>query len=147
MRRIIPLVLTLLPAAAPSEELRHFDVVAWFVPAKKPGATASVAVSFRALDPAVRLNKQPPARLNLELTQRVLVDKQAASNARASEYDPLTAEYHDLSQPLLFPVAISPQAPPGEQLVRGNIVFFYCSESEAWCRRGNAEIEIPVSVR
>ena len=53
----------------------------------------------------------------------------------------------DLSRPVLFPVAIAPAAPRGEQLVKASVVFFYCSQREAWCRRGTADVEIPVNVR
>ncbi len=64
-----------------------------------------------------------------------------------ADYDPLTARYHDLATPVLFPVALAPTAPRGEQMVKARVVFFYCSQREAWCRRGVSEIEIPVVVR
>jgi hypothetical protein len=31
--------------------------------------------------------------------------------------------------------------------VKASVVFFYCSSREAWCRRGSADVVIPVSVR
>ncbi len=146
MRRLVSL-LVLLPALAEAGPLRHFDVVASFVPARKPGAPARVAVSFRALDPDVRVNESPAPRLKLDLAQFVLVDKQPPASSQVPDYDPLTARYLDLAHPVLFPVAIAPAAPRGEQLVKANVVFFYCSQREAWCRRGTAQVEIPVNVR
>lgn len=146
MRRLV-FLLVLLPALAEAGPLRHFDVVASFVPPRKPGAPAGVAVSFRALDPDVRVNESPAPRLKLDLAQFVLVDRQPPAPSQVPDYDPLTARYLDLSHPVLFPVAIAPAAPRGEQLVKASVVFFYCSQREAWCRRGTTQVEIPVSVR
>lgn len=141
------LLLTLLPAAGGADPLRHFALEATFVPAKKAAGKAAVAVTFRALDPDLRLNESPAPRLKLDLSQTVLVDEQPpAANAAPSE-DPLAARYHDLSRPLLFPVSISPLAPKGEPVAKASVVFFYCSQREAWCRRGSAGIEVVVPVR
>jgi hypothetical protein len=147
-------LLALLPTVVLADGPRHFSVVASFVPAKKPGGVANVAVSFRALDPDLRLNESPAPRLKLDLEQTVLVDKQPPPNGRSAsggasvaDYDPLTARYHDLATPVLFPVTIALTAPRGEQMVKASVVFFYCSQREAWCRRGVSEVEIPVVVR
>jgi hypothetical protein len=53
----------------------------------------------------------------------------------------------DTQKPVLFPVAVAPSAAKGEHTVRASVVFFYCSTREAWCRRGTADLEIPVAVR
>ncbi len=143
MRRSV-LPLTLLPALAFGATIRHFDVVASLVPAKKGGV--AVAVTFQALDPDLRLNENPAPQLKLDALQAVLVDKQAPPSAGVPDYDPLKAKYLDLARPVLFPVAISPVAPKGEQQVKASVVFFYCSQREAWCRRGTADLLIPVSV-
>jgi len=145
VRSVLPL--TLLPALAFGAAIRHFDVVASLVPARKAGAPTAVAVSFQALDPDLRLNENPAPRLTLDALQAVLVDKQVRPAAGAPDYDPLKAKYLDLARPVLFPVAISPVAPKGEQQVKASVVFFYCSQREAWCRRGTADVLIPVSVR
>jgi hypothetical protein len=142
-----PILLVLLPALGLTASMRHFELAASFVEAKKPGAKAAVAVSFRALDPDLRLNESPAPRLKLDLAQTVLVDEQAPASAETPDYDPLTARYHDLARPLLFPVSISPLAPKGEQVVKASVVFFYCSQREAWCRRGTADVEVVISVR
>jgi hypothetical protein len=126
---------------------RHFDVAASFEPSRKAGAPAAVAVSFRALDPDVKVNESPAPRLKLDIAQAVLVDKQAPAPAQVPDYDPLTARYLDTRHPVLFPVAIAPGAPKGEHAVKASVVYFYCSTREAWCRRGSVEVEIPVTVR
>lgn len=148
MRRLVLLLpLALLAAAASAAPPRHFEVAASFVPAKKAGGDASVAVSFVPLDPDVRVNESPAPRLKLDLAQAVLIDRQAPTPGNVPDFDPLTARYLDLAKPVLFPVAVGPAAPKGEQLVKGSVVYFYCSKREAWCRRGTTEVEIPVTVR
>ena len=147
MRRLVLLPLVLLPSLALAAPARHFEVVASFVAAKKAGAEASVSVNFRPLDPDVHVNETPSPRLKLDLAQTVLVDRQTPAPAGVPDYDPLTARYLDLGKPVLFPVAVAPTAAKGAQLVKGSVVYFYCSKRESWCRRGNTEIEIPVTVR
>jgi hypothetical protein len=141
------LLVCLAPAVVLAASARHFDLAASFDPPKKPAGFGSVAVTFRPLDPDVRVNETPAPRLKLDLDQTVLVDKQAPASGRAPDYDPLTARYLDTTRPVLFPVAIAPTAPPGSHSVKATVVYFYCSTREAWCRRGSADVLIPVTVR
>jgi len=138
----LALVLVSVVAVAP----RHFDLVASFVPPGKPGASGAVAVTFRALDPDVRLNETPAPRLKLDLAQSVLVDRQTPAPSHVPDYDPLTARYLDLAKPVRFPVAFAPAAPRGVHTVKAAVVYFYCSMCEAWCRRGTSDIEVEVTV-
>jgi hypothetical protein len=140
------LVLALPGALALAAPLRHFDVSATFVPPKRPAGDGAVAVSFRSLDPDVRVNETPAPRLKLDLAQIVLVDRQPPARRQTPDYDPLTAKYLDLSRPVLFPVAVAPAAPKGAHTVKASVIYFYCSQREAWCRRGSVEIEVPVTV-
>jgi hypothetical protein len=147
MRRLVILPLVLLPLILSAAPVRHFELAVSFVPPKKAGGDGGVAVTFRPLDPDVHLNESPAPRLKLDLAQAVLIDRQPPAPTSVPDFDPLSARYLDLAKPVLFPVAVAPAAPKGEQLVKGSVVFFYCSKREAWCRRGTAEVEIPVSVR
>jgi hypothetical protein len=141
------LLVALVPAAALAASARHFEIAASFQAPKKPGGQGSVAVSFRPLDPDVRVNESPAPRLKLDLGQTVLVDRQAPPLGQVPDYDPLTARYLDTAMPVLFPVAIAPTAPAGAHAVKASVVYFYCSTREAWCRRGTTEVLVPVAVR
>jgi hypothetical protein len=142
------LLLALLPVASQAASARHFDVTAAFAPARKASASAAVVVTFRPLDPDVRVNETPAPRLKLDLAQDVLVDRQPPVSAQVPDYDPLSARYLDTSRPVSFPVGISPTAPKGAHEVKASVVFFYCSTREAWCRRGTADVVVPaVTVR
>ena len=140
------LLVALIPAAALAASARHFEIAASFQAPKKPGGQGSVAVSFRPLDPDVRVNESPAPRLKLDLAQTVLVDRQAPPSGQVPDYDPLTARYLDTDKPVLFPVAIAPTATAGSHSVKASVVYFYCSTREAWCRRGTADFLVPVTV-
>jgi hypothetical protein len=137
-------VVTLL-ALAPS--VRHFELLATFEPAAKPGGEAAVSVLFQPLDPDVHVNETPAPQLRLDLEQTVLEDRQPRAAMTAPAYDPATARYLDLQKPLRFRVALAKGAGRGPHDVKASVVFFYCSSREAWCRRGSIDVVIPVDVR
>jgi len=139
-------LVALVPAAMAAAPARHFDVTAAFAPPKNAAADGAVAVTFRALDPDVRVNETPAPRLKLDLAQAVLVDKQAPAPSQVPDYDPLIARYLDTAKPVLFPVAIAPTARKGAHDVKASVVYFYCSTREGWCRRGTADVLVPVTV-
>ena len=145
MMRLL-LSLLVVPVALGAGPQKHFELLASFEPPETVGGDGAVAVTFRALDPDVRLNETPAPRLKLDLTQDVLVDRQDPAPRSLPAFDPLTARYLDLAEPVRFPVAISPTAPAGVQRVEAQVVFFYCSVREAWCRRGTADVEVAVTV-
>lgn len=136
----------LLLVAASAVGRQHFDVAAAFVPPAKPGTTGAVAVTFLPRDPDVHINEEPAPRLRLDLEQSVLIDKQPAPPKSVPTFDPDTARYLDLKKPVRFPVAFAPSAPKGPHSVKVNLVYFYCSQREGWCRRGTAELEVAVTV-
>lgn len=145
MRRLL-LSLIVLPAVLTAGSNPHFDLLATFEAPQAPGKDGAVLVAFRTLDPDLRLNETPAPRLRLELTEIILLDRQAPAPRSVPAYDPLTAKYLDLAESVRFPVAIAPTAPAGEQTVEAKIVFFYCSVREAWCRRGTTTVDISVTV-
>jgi hypothetical protein len=137
----------LLPALLFAAPPRHFELTASFVPAKSRSARAGVAVRFQPLDPDLKVNENPAPRLKLDADQSVLVDKQPPAAASVPDYDPLTARYLDTTQPVVFAVAVAKGAPRGEHSVRADVVYFYCSQRENWCRRATTEVTIPVTLR
>jgi hypothetical protein len=136
-------LLVLAPAAAGAMG-EHFTVSAAYVPPAKPRAAATVAVTFIPADPDVKINQEPAPRLKLDPEQGVLVDRQPPSPRRGeSGGEP---KYLDASLPVAFPVALNPKAPKGEQIVKGNVTYFFCSKREGWCRKGTSEVAFVVNV-
>jgi hypothetical protein len=141
MRSLATAVLVLAPAAAMAVE--HFTVSAAYVPPAKP-KVASIAVTFIPADPDVKINQEPAPRIKLDPEQAVLIDRQPPPARRGeSGGEP---KYLDSSLPVSFPVALNPNAPKGEQPVKGNVTYFYCSKREGWCRKGTAEVTFVVNV-
>ena len=136
----------LVAAVAGAGPLHHFDVEASYEAPSAAGKDAAVAVKFLALDPDLRLNATPAPRLKLDILETALVDRQGPPPREVPDYDPLTATYLDLARPVRFPVAVSPDATPGTHPVRAQVVYFYCSVREEWCRRGTADVDFTVTV-
>jgi hypothetical protein len=126
---------------------QHFTLTAAFEPPAKAGQDAAVAVTFSGTDPMIHINEEPAPRLKLDPLQTVLVDKQKAASGKGPDFDPDTARSLDLAEPVRFPVAFSPTAPKGPQVVKATVIYFYCSKREGWCRRGSTEVEVPLTVR
>jgi hypothetical protein len=143
---LMALALGLLSALPFAAGPQHFTLSASFVPPARAGATGTISVSFTPSDPEIHINQEPPPRLKLDPTQKVLVDKQPPAPSKIQPYDPETAKYVDTRLPVSFAVAWAPGAPKGPQSVRAVVVYFYCSKRDGWCRRGSAEIEVPVTV-
>jgi hypothetical protein len=118
----------------------HFEVTAQYRPGKAVG-TGEVAVTFAPKDPDVKINTTPPPRLKLDEGQKLLAERTAAKKAGAPD-----EKYLDLTFPVVFPVAVTSPL-QGEQTVKGALTYYYCSHREGWCRKGTADLEIPVKAR
>lgn len=121
----------------------YFDVTARFLPGKAAGS-GDVAVTFVAHDTEVHINENPAPRLKLDPEQKILVEKPAKTPA-APPPAPGEGKYLDLTFPVVFPVTVA--APAAPVTVKATVTYFYCSKREGWCRKGNTEVELPVSAR
>lgn len=125
---------------------RHFEIEATFEPPSEAGALPAVAVRFVPLDPDVEVNEIPAPRLQLDGSQTLLAP---GPKAPRSPEPPMSADaprYLDLSEPVRFPVRLAADAPEGIHGVDAEVVYFYCSKSEGWCRRGTEPVTIPLLV-
>lgn len=145
MRLPAAFLVALMPAAF-SQAGPHFNLSASYVAPAAKGADGAVAVTFVALDPDVHVNEEPSPHLKLDAVQTVLVDKQKPATPKAEAFDPDKAKYLDLSVPVLFPVAVSPDAPKGSQGVKATVTYFYCSKREGWCRKGTTPVDVALDV-
>jgi hypothetical protein len=116
----------------------HFAVSAEFRPGK--AGAGDVAVTFTPRDPDVRINVTPPPRLKLDESQKRLAEKPVPRRAPGEE------KYLDTTFPVVFPVAVLGTM-HGEETVKGSVTYYYCSHREGWCRKGTADLEIPVKSR
>jgi hypothetical protein len=124
----------------------HVEVTASYLPPPKAGSPAAIEVTLLPLTPDIQVNETPAPRLALDPRQKVLVDKQPPPPRSTPAFDPDTARYLDPAVPVRFKVALAPGAPKGVHDVRATVTYFYCSKSEGWCRKGKAEVDVPVRV-
>jgi hypothetical protein len=125
----------------------HFDVTATFNPARR-NAPGEVAVQFVARDPDVKINEVPAPRLKLEAGPASVVPpaRPAAAAAKAAPAGEGPGHYLDLTLPVTFPVTLAPGTSRGTHDAKGTVTYFYCSKREGWCRKGTAEIVVPITV-
>jgi hypothetical protein len=132
------------PQASHPGAPEHFALSASFKAPAKPGELGAVAVTFAPKDPDVVLNEEPAPRLKLDPTQTRLLDKQPPPPARIPPFDPETARYLDTMFPVSFPVAWAGKPPASPETLKADVVYFYCSKREGWCRKGSAPVEFKV---
>jgi hypothetical protein len=128
------------PSSGEAGASPHFAISTEYRPGKTAG-TGEVAITFAAKDPDVKINTTPPPRLKLDEGQKLLAEKTAPRKAGAPD-----EKYLDLTFPVVFPVAVTSPV-HGEQTVKGALTYYYCSHREGWCRKGSADLEIPVKPR
>jgi len=125
------------PSSTEAGSSPHFAITAQFRPGRTAGA-GEVAVTFAPKDPDVKINVTPPPRLKLDEGQKLLAEKVAPKRAGAPD-----EKYLDLTFPVVFPVSVLGSV-PAAQTVKGLLTYYYCSHREGWCRKGTADLEIPV---
>jgi hypothetical protein len=135
-----------LQLGSPATAKAYFEVGATFTPPTKTGAEGSVDIFFTPMDPDVSINEEPAVRLKLDPVQVVLVERPKVVPPGPREPDPATPRYLDLAKPVSFPVALAPAAPRGTWDLGASVVYFFCSKREGWCRRGTADVRVPVTV-
>jgi hypothetical protein len=125
----IALLLTAAPLAGATEP--PFLVTAQWEPAtgKRP---AAVALRFVADAADLRVNRVPAPRLEWPMGMAATPAAAPAEATPAAAVDPAEAQYlgPDEAFRLYFATA------PGRGSVEPKAVFFYCSKSAGWCKKG-----------
>lgn len=140
LRALAVLVVLVAPAPGRSGPSEHFSLSAAFRAPSKLDGLGAVAVTFSTLDPDVHINEEPAPRLKLDPAQTLLADRQAPPPSKIPSFDPENAKYVDTTFPVSFPVAWAGKPPRAPQSVKANVVYFYCSKREGWCRKGTSEV-------
>lgn len=136
---LLALVLALQAPLAPA----YVRVTASYLP-PAAGVEAVIAVQFSPVGPNIRVNEDPAPRLKLEAGQQVLEQKPVPRRSPAPAAG--QARYLDPILPVTFPVKVDARAARGDHTVKATVTYFYCSKSEGWCRKGSADVDVPVRV-
>jgi hypothetical protein len=138
MTVLLGLVLALQAPLLPA----YVKVTASYLPPAK-GADPAIAVTFSPAD-NIRVNEDPAPRLKLDAAQEVLAEKPVARRSAPPAAGP--GKYLDPALPVTFPVTFGARAARGEHTVKATVTYFYCSKSEGWCRKGTADVDVPVRI-
>ena len=136
---LLTLVLALQVPLAPA----YVKVTASYLP-PAAGIDAAIAVQFSPVDTNIRVNEDPAPRLKLDAGQQVLEQKPVPRRSSAPAAG--QARYLDPILPVTFPVKVDARAARGDHTVKATVTYFYCSKSEGWCRKGSADVDVPVRV-
>lgn len=109
------------------------------------GGEADVVVSFMPLDGAIRVNAEPAPRLALDPEQPALAESSRAAPPLPRAGFP-NGRYLDTRAGVRFPVRLARGAARGRHTVHARVTYFYCSQTEGWCRRAQDDVEFSVDV-
>ena len=136
-------VMTLLSAGTTggaSPENKYVKVEITVVPqALRPGNEGELLARFSPIE-GIHVNVDPPVEFRFDSAQ-VLVLK--------DDIDlPLDKEtgYLDHASPARQTFVVPTNSPPGEYLIKGKIVYYYCSDEEGWCTRFTQPLELTLKV-
>jgi hypothetical protein len=141
----IVLALVLAAAALPAGSVKYVDVLATYVAPTKAGRSAAVSVTLYPTEPDIHVNENPGPRLELDPEQQVLVYEPPKTD-KAPVFDPAAAHYLDPKVPVRFDVTLAKGVAKGTHEAKAKVVYFYCSSSKGWCRKGTENIELTVPV-
>jgi hypothetical protein len=126
---------------------RYVEVSARYQAPKHAGENGAIAVRLVPTTEGVHVNDTPAPRLRLDADQKVLVDRQKPEKKSVEvPADPALALFLDPEIPVRFPVSLAAGAPSGEQLVSARVTYFYCSQTQGWCRKSTDDIRVAVDV-
>jgi hypothetical protein len=128
------------PAVAGPSDTSFVAVEVRFEPsAVAPGGRAAVEIRFVPADD-IHINADPPVAVRLDASPLHLPGGRLDVKTSGDE------GYVDTGVPVRREVLISPDATPGAATLSGEVLYYYCSDSEGWCRRAARAFSLPVLV-
>lgn len=128
------------PAAAGPSDTSFVAVEVRFEPSTvAPGGRGTVEIRFVPADD-IHINADPPLAVRLDASPLHLSGGRLEVKTGGDE------SYVDTAVPVRHEVLIAPDAVAGRATLTGEVVYYYCSDLEGWCRRAAREFSLPVLV-
>jgi len=96
-------------------------------------------VRFLPVD-GIHVNADPPMEFRFDSTQ-ILTLKGKPDFALDND-----TGYLAITSPVRQKFVITRHTRPGEYIVKGAIVYYYCSDDEGWCTKFTQPVELPLKV-
>jgi hypothetical protein len=106
----------------------------------QPGREGTILVSFTPID-GIHINIDPPVTVKLEKNSFIsLQGKPEISTDKESGF-------LSTSAPIEQGFHVSEKAKSGEHIIKGTIVYYFCSDNEGWCRKFAQPITLHLSIQ
>jgi hypothetical protein len=125
-------------SAGPDTTFVRVDV-RWAQASVQPGGGAIIEVLFTPADD-IHINGDPPVRVVIGTPGACVI--QGAPRTAVHE----KTGFLDSAVPVRQAVVFADSLPTGEAVVNGDVVYYYCSDAEGWCRRAVREFSLPVRI-
>jgi len=108
--------------------------------AVQPGGKGTIFVSFIPID-GIHINADPPITMKLEKNPFIsLQGKPEISTDKESGF-------LSTSTPVEQGFYVSKKARSGEHIIKGTIVYYFCSDTEGWCTKFAQRITLKLNIQ
>lgn len=106
----------------------------------KPGSTCDLLIRFKPKQ-GIHINFEPPISVKFDSTTYLnKIDKLIIPRKPKQEY-------LDTKQELVQKFSIANDTPTGDIVLKGTLIYFYCSGSDGWCSRYKHPFEVSVKIK
>ncbi|MBA4312444.1 MAG: hypothetical protein C0417_07420 [Chlorobiaceae bacterium] len=106
----------------------------------KPGSTCDLLIRFKPKQ-GIHINFEPPISVKFDSTLYLNKVEKLIIPRKPKQ------EYFDHKQDLIQKFSITKDTPPGDIVLKGTLIYFYCSGSDGWCSRYKHPFEVSVKVK
>lgn len=135
---ILILLISSILSAYDDEENEYVQVYYSIKPDKiKPGREAEILFLF-TLKEGIHINLDPPVEIELD---NKIVHKSQLEIPKGKN-----KEYLNTQKPIKQKIKINRNLKPGKYKIKGNLIYYYCSDEEGWCSRFKQPIELNITI-
>ncbi|MBM2841143.1 MAG: hypothetical protein HW412_1671, partial [Bacteroidetes bacterium] len=103
------------------------------------GGTGKIMIAFTPID-GIHINVDPPLSVKLERNTPFRFEgKLDISTDKESGY-------LSMSMPVEQRFAVTRKTKPGSHTIKGTLVYYFCSDTEGWCRKFTQPIALKLNV-
>jgi hypothetical protein len=106
----------------------------------QPGGKGTILVSFSPID-GIHINVDPPITVKIEKNQFIALEGGPDVNTDKE------IGFLSTSTPVEQHFNVSGKARSGEQTITGTIVYYFCSDTEGWCRKLSQRITLKLNIQ
>lgn len=106
----------------------------------QPGGRGTILLSFTPID-GIHINTDPPITVRLE--KNWLISLQGEPDISTDK----ESGFLSTSMPVQQQFHVSPKAKSGEHTIKGTIVYYFCSDTEGWCRKLSQPITLTLNIQ